>query len=115
MLGAQLIQLALLTKWVGIVSGVVPPQRWLDKLSPYLKVENGLLAGLLLIFLGLGWSAWLTWDWGSAGFGELDPTQTMRVAIPAVTLMILGAQAAAGSLFAGALNFSWASSERAAA
>ena len=114
-LGAQLIQLALLTKWVGIVSGVVPPQRWLDKLSPYLKVENGLLAGLLLIFLGLGWSAWLTWDWSSAGFGELDPTQTMRVAIPAVTLMILGAQAAAGSLFAGALNFSWASSERAPA
>jgi glycosyltransferase involved in cell wall biosynthesis len=111
-LGAQMIQLALLTKWVGIVSGVVPPQRWLSRLSPYLKLENGLLAGVLLIALGLGWSAWLTWDWGSAGFGELDPTQTMRVAIPAVTLMILGAQVAAGSLFAGALNFSWASSER---
>jgi hypothetical protein len=42
----------------------------------------------------------------------MDPTETMRVAIPAVTLMILGAQVAAGSLFAGALNFSWVSSER---
>jgi hypothetical protein len=61
--------------------------------------------------VGLAGSAWLTWDWGSAGFGALDPTQTMRVAIPAVTLMILGAQVAAGSLFAGALNYSWASSE----
>ena len=111
-LGAQLIQLALLTKWVGIMSGVVPPQRWLTRLSPYLKLENGLLAGILLIFVGLSWSAWLTWDWGVAGFGALDPIQTMRVAIPAVTLMILGAQVAAGSLFAGALNFSWASSER---
>jgi hypothetical protein len=29
-----------------------------------------------------------------------------------VTLMILGAQVAAGSLFAGALNFNWASAER---
>lgn len=111
-LGAQMIQLALLTKWVGIMSGVVPPQLWLTRLSPYLKLENGLLAGLLLVSLGMAWSAWLTWDWGIAGFGELDPSQTMRVAIPAVTLMILGAQVAAGSLFAGALNFSWTSSER---
>jgi hypothetical protein len=111
-LGAQMIQLAVLTKWVGIISGVVPPQRWLSRLAPYLKVENGLLAGLLLVVAGLAGSAWLTWDWGAAGFGALDPSQTMRVAIPAVTLMILGAQVAAGSLFAGALKFSWASSER---
>lgn len=111
-LGAQIVQLALLTKWVGIMSGVVPPQRWLTSLSPYLKVENGLLAGMVLASVGLGWSAWLTWDWGTAGFGALDPSETMRVAIPAVTLMILGGQVAAGSLFAGALNFSWASPER---
>jgi hypothetical protein len=111
-LGAQMIQLAVLTKWVGIMSGVVPPQRWLSRLSPYLQVENGLLAGLFLVLAGLVWSAWLTWDWGAAGFGALDPSQTMRVAISAVTLMILGAQVAAGSLFAGALHFSWVSSER---
>ena len=114
-LGAQMAQLALLTKWVGIMSGVVPPQRWLARLAPYLKLENGLLAGLLLVMVGLGWSAWLTWDWGATGFGALDPSQTMRVAIPAVTLMILGGQVVAGSLFAGALNFSWASAEREAA
>ena len=113
-LGAQMIQLALLTKWVGIMSGVVPPQRWLARLSPYLKLEHGLLAGFLLAVVGLAWSAWLTWDWGVAGFGALDPTQAMRVAIPAVTLMILGAQVAAGSLFAGALHFSWTSPRRGA-
>ena len=111
-LGGQLIQLALLTKWIGIASGVVPPQRWLARLSPFLKVENGLLAGLLFMLLGLGVSVRLTIGWGAAGFGALEPEQTMRVAIPAVTLMILGAQVAAGSLFAGALNFNWASAER---
>ncbi|MEJ8835705.1 glycosyltransferase family 2 protein [Ramlibacter sp. AN1133] len=111
-LGGQLIQLALLTKWIGIVSGVVPSQRWLARLSPFLKIENGLLAGLLFILLGLAASVGLTIDWGAAGFGALEPEQTMRVAIPAVTLMILGAQVAAGSLFAGALNFNWASAER---
>ena len=111
-LGGQLIQLALLTKWIGIVSGVVPSQRWLARLSPFLKVENGLLTGLLFILLGLAVSMRLTIGWGAAGFGALEPEQTMRVAIPAVTLMILGAQVAAGSLFAGALNFNWASAER---
>lgn len=111
-LGAQMIQLAVLTKWMGIMAGVVPPQRWLSRLGPYLRVENGLLAGLLFAFLGLAWSAWLVFDWGAAGFGALDPTQAMRVAIPAVTLMILGVQVAAGSLFAGALNFCWASPAR---
>jgi len=111
-LGGQMIQLALLTKWVGIVSGVVPSQRWLARLSPFLKIENGLLAGLLFMLLGLAVSAGLTIGWGATGFGALEPEQTMRVAIPAVTMMILGAQVAAGSLFAGALSFNWASAER---
>ena len=30
-------------------------------------------------------------SWESAGFGPLEPRQTMRVAIPAVTLMLSGA------------------------
>jgi glycosyltransferase involved in cell wall biosynthesis len=111
-LGAQMVQLAVLTKWMGILSGVVPPQRWLLRWAPYLKLENGLLLGLALALLGVGWSAWLFFDWGAGGFGALDPTQSMRSAIPAVTLMILGVQAATGALFAGALHFCWLSPHR---
>ena len=36
----------------------------------------------------------------------------MRSAIPAVTLMIVGVQAATGALFAGALHFCWISPNR---
>jgi glycosyltransferase involved in cell wall biosynthesis len=104
-LGAQMVQLAVLTKWMGILSGVVPSQPWLRRWAPYLKLENGLLLGLCLALAGLGWSAWLVFDWGAGGFRALDPTQSMRSAIPAVTLMILGVQAAAGALFASALHF----------
>lgn len=111
-LGAQMIQLAILTKWMGILSGVVPPQRWLLRGAPYLKVENGLLFGLILTLTGFLWSAWFAFDWGVNGFGALNPTQTMRSAIPAVTLMILGVQAATGALFAGALHFCWLSPKR---
>ncbi len=111
-LGAQMVQLALLTKWMGILSGVVPPQRWLLRWAPYLNVEKGLILGLALALTGFVWSAWFAFDWGAQGFGALDPTQAMRSTIPAVTLMILGVQAATGALFAGALHFCWLSPSR---
>lgn len=109
-LGMQLIQLAFLTKWMGVLSGIVPRPPWLTLSEPYLKIETGLLAGIGLFLAGLLWSVQLLYDWGAGGFGSLDPTQAMRSAIPAVTLMIVGMQAAAGVLFAGALHFCWRSS-----
>jgi len=111
-LGAQMVQLALLTKWMGVLSGVVPPQRWLLRWERYLKLENGLMGGLAFVLIGLTWSVWLLLDWRAEGFGVLDPSVTMRSAIPAVTLMILGVQAATGALFAGALHFCWLSPNR---
>lgn len=111
-LGAQMVQFALLTKWMGILSGVVPPQRWLLRWERYLKLENGLIGGTAFLLLGLAWSIWLLIDWRAGGYGALDPSVTMRSAIPAVTLMILGVQAATGALFAGALHFCWLSPNR---
>ena len=111
-LGAQMVQLALLTKWMGILSGVVPQQRWLLRWAPYLKLENGLIVGLAFMLLGFAWSVWLLMGWRAGGFGTLDPSVSMRSAIPAVTLMILGVQAATGALFAGALHYCWLSPNR---
>jgi glycosyltransferase involved in cell wall biosynthesis len=105
-LGIQMIQLAFLTKWIGVKSGIVPTPRWLRIATPVLRVESGLVLGLLLFLGGLGWSAQLVLRWGDAGYGPLDPTEVMRSAIPAVTLMIAGAQAAVAALFAGVLDFS---------
>lgn len=111
-LGMQMVQLAVLTKWMGILSGIVPPQRWLLRWAPYLRIETGLVAGTLLFALGLVWSVVLVLDWREAGFGAMDPSRTMRGAIPAVTLMILGVQAATAALFAGAVHFCWLSPNR---
>lgn len=108
-LGTQMIQLAFLTKWIGVRSGIVPAPRWLERAAPWLRVESGLVVGILLFLLGLGWSLHLVVDWGGGGYGALNPTEVMRSAIPAVTLMITGVQAAAAALFAGALEFSFRS------
>lgn len=111
-LGMQLIQLAFLTKWMGVLSGIVPSPSWLVRSEPYLKIETGLVIGTAVFLMGLLWSIRLLYDWGAGGFGALEPTEAMRAAIPAVTLMIVGMQAVAGTLFAGALHFCWRSSRR---
>lgn len=109
-IGTQLIQLALLTRWMGILSKIVPMPQKLVRWFPYLKIETGLTVGAVLFLIGLMWSVRLVVDWGYGGFGALEPEDVMRWAIPAVTLMIVGLQACAGVLFAGALHFCWRSS-----
>jgi hypothetical protein len=96
-----------LTKWMGVLSRIVPKPAWLARIEPYLSLEAGLIAGALLLGSGLVLSAALVYGWGRTGFGALDPANAMRAVIPAVTLMILGMQAAAGALFAAALNLCW--------
>lgn len=109
-IGTQLIQLALLTRWMGILSRIVPMPQKMVRWFPYLKIETGLMVGAALFLMGLMWSVRLVVDWGYGGFGALEPEDVMRWAIPAVTLMIVGLQACAGVLFAGALHFCWRSS-----
>ncbi|RYF56060.1 MAG: glycosyltransferase, partial [Comamonadaceae bacterium] len=111
-LGIQMVQFAFLTKWIGVRSGILPPPRWLQVASPVLSVEAGLIAGLLVFAGGLAWSVRLVLLWGGTGYGMLDPTDMMRSAIPAVTLMIAGVQAAVTALFAGVLDFSLRSLSR---
>lgn len=108
-LGMQLVQLALLTKWMAVLAGIAPEPLWLKRFARFLNLELGLVASLVLLAAGVLWSARLVYQWGSGGFGALEPTQMMRDAIPAVTLMIVGVQAAAGTLFAGALHSCWRS------
>ena len=106
-LGMQLLQLAVLTKWIGVLSGIVPRPRWLRHAERLLSLEAGLLIGFCLFGAGLAWSLALVQHWGEAGFGALPPSEGMRAAIPAVTLMIVGVQAVAGTLFGGAIELAW--------
>ena len=106
-LGMQLIQLALLTKWLGVISGIVPEPAWLARTRPLRSVEVGLLVGGALFLLGLGVSLDIVYAWKATGFGALDPMDSMRVVIPAVTMMIVGIQAVAGAMFAGAADLCW--------
>lgn len=111
-MGMQLLQLAVLTKWLGVVSGIVPEPAWLTRSKPLHTVEAGLLVGGGMFVLGLLWSLAIVFEWGSSGFGARDPAEGMRAVIPAVALMIVGMQAVAGALFAGAAELCWRTVDR---
>ncbi len=107
-LGLQLVLMALLTRWMGSVAGIVPPSRWLQRLTRWVTLELGLAVGGTISLGGLVWSTILLLGWSSSGFGPLDPTSAMRSAIPAVTLMITGGQLVVAALFASAMDAIWA-------
>ena len=106
-LGAQLVQFAVLVKWVAVVSRMVPEPAWVARARRFASIEAGLVAGTLMLAAGLFWSWELFASWRNAGYPALRPEVTMRSVIPAVTMMVLGVQAAAGSLLAGALQLAW--------
>lgn len=108
-LGLQMLAFALLTKWLAVLAGFVPQPRWMERWAGLFSIEKGLLSGLALFLSGLLWSLAITLDWGRTGFGALDPLETMRAVIPAVTLLAVGSQIGMASMFAGALLSSWRS------
>ncbi len=109
-LGVQLIQFAFLVKWIAVVAGIVREPVWITRAKRFGSVEAGLICGLLLFFAGVLWSVALVNGWRQAGYSELQPQTMMRSVIPAVTMLVIGVQAAAGALLAGALKLAWKTS-----
>lgn len=109
-IGCQLMQFALLVKWIAAVTGIVKEPIWLGRARRFGSVEAGIVGGLLIFFAGLFWSVGLVSEWQQAGFNELQPQKMMRAVIPAVTMLIIGLQAAVGALLAGALQLAWKTS-----
>lgn len=60
--------------------------------------------GALAALGGFALCASLTWQWGRAGFGALDPESAMRQIIPGVALLLMGTQSLLASMFFAALR-----------
>ena len=67
-------------------------------------LETGLIAGVLLFLGGLGMSVYALSDWRAHSFGALDPSSTLRLVIPAATLITLGLQTILSSFFLSILG-----------
>lgn len=103
-LGVQSVSFGLLTKAYATRHGLLPLDKRFESYLEKLQLERGLIVGLFAIALGVFGSLAALGLWRSADFGPLSVSETMRVVIPSVTCMIVGAQVMLGSLFLGVLN-----------
>jgi glycosyltransferase involved in cell wall biosynthesis len=104
LLGFQSIAFAVFTKLFAISEGLHPPDPALDRLFRYITLEVGLVVGSVLMIAGLGVSIYAVGLWGARHFGMLDYSRTMRLVIPAVLFLILGAQTVFASFFVSVLS-----------
>ena len=57
-----------------------------------MTLEVGLLAGGVVLVAGFALGLFSLEIWGATGFGPLNVQETLRLAIPSVTLIVLGCQ-----------------------
>ena len=103
-LGFQAITFALFTKIFAISEGLLPEDPRLSKMFRYVTLETGLLVGAALLALGALGSVYGIDLWKLRAFGPLDPSRTLRVVIPSVTALTLGAQTVFASFFLSVLG-----------
>lgn len=102
--GIQLVAFAVFAKVFAISEGLLPEDPRLNRAFRYIKLETGLLAGALLVSLGLVGSIFAVTGWAKLGFGNLDFQHTLRVVMPSVFSLTLGVQAICGSFFLSILG-----------
>ncbi len=103
-IGFQAVVFALFTKVFAISEGLLPEDPRLTKAFRVLTLERGLAAGFLLLMLGLAASIFVLGSWGRQSFGPLDPSKTLRLIIPAATMLTLGCQVMLSSFFLSVLG-----------
>jgi glycosyltransferase involved in cell wall biosynthesis len=104
LLGYQLVLFAVFTKLFAIREGFHPPHPMLETLLRYITLEVGLLTGTVMALGGLVALVLAVASWQSVGFGNLNPSTTMREVIPAVVLLALGTQTIFASFFISILS-----------
>jgi glycosyltransferase involved in cell wall biosynthesis len=104
LIGYQVVLFAVFTKIFAIREGFHPPHPVLERLFRYITLEVGLLVGALMSLAGAVALIAAVISWQAVGFGNLDPSLTMREVIPAVVLLALGTQTVFASFFISILS-----------
>jgi len=103
-IGYQTVIFAVFTKVFAITEGLLPEDARLTKMFRYIQLETGIVAGGLLLAGGIGLSVYALSFWSAKSFGPLDPSRTLRLVIPAVTMIAVGLQTVLSSFFLSILG-----------
>jgi glycosyltransferase involved in cell wall biosynthesis len=104
LVGAQGVFFAVLSKIFAIAEGLVPEPPEAKRWFQAIQLEHGVVAGVLLVLGGVVGTLWAVGSWGRQGFGPTDPQAVMRIVVPSVVLLALGAQTIFSSFFLSLLG-----------
>ena len=90
--GFQVLFFGVLTKLYCVAEGLLPENKRLTTLLRWFSLERGIVAGLLIIAMGMGFLAAAILKWKAASFGQISYPESLRLVIPAVTCVTLGVQ-----------------------
>lgn len=104
MIGFQCVLFWLFAHMYIIREGIAPQDRLFRKIVAISTLEISLIVSAVLIVIGVALSAYAVNSWRFLHFGPLRPDETMRLVIPAGTIILIGAQIAFGSFFLSVLE-----------
>lgn len=103
-IGYLAFAMAVVAKTFAIQSGLLPDDSRINRFSQIFSLERGLIISIILGVLGLaGWGL-VAGAWEQSGFGQLSVEQTMRLLIPAASLVVLAGQLAVVSFLLSVLR-----------
>ncbi|WP_369680368.1 glycosyltransferase family 2 protein [Winogradskyella luteola] len=104
LVGFQFIIFYGLTKIFAVENELLPKSNRYNKLFKIINLERGLVIGFIALSIGLFLSLRGLSVWSDTNYGTLDASTTLRLIIPAITLLQLGIQTILFSLFFSVLG-----------
>lgn len=104
-IGYQAILFSVLARVYARSKNYLIQEVWLlEKVIRGATLEKGLLVGVFLLLIGVSIGILQLMAWASLGWGNQNPTETIRIAIPATLFLIIGAQTIQTSALYGVFN-----------
>jgi hypothetical protein len=104
LVGFQLVSFATYSKIYAISHGLLPQDPKIDMLFHKFRLENGIILGSIITFLGMLLMGVGAYYWERHGFGVISYPKSLRIVIPAVTLVTLGINVIFSSFFLSILG-----------
>jgi hypothetical protein len=91
-LGVQALGLAVVSRSYAAHLGLLPSSPRLERVLARVTLEHGVVAGVVLVLVGIGFFVAAIVSWGAKGFGQLDLLASIRVPIIGMVLLVTGFQ-----------------------
>jgi glycosyltransferase involved in cell wall biosynthesis len=89
-IGLQMIIFSVFVKTAAATHGVLPSGSNFRRFASRFSLEKGIVLGAVIALCGFILAAYSLWIWVSTGFSALEPRDVMRIAIPSLTLSVIG-------------------------